>query len=74
MAAGLSNALYAACLQRAAATLGGYEVLGERLRISPRLLERWAEGKGVVDEAVFLKLVDIVLERKIIPTRSSLEV
>jgi hypothetical protein len=69
----LSNTLYAACIQRAAALLGGYEPLAERLGISPRLLERWAGGKGFADETIFLKIVDIVLERQITPTRSSPE-
>jgi hypothetical protein len=69
----LSNPLYAACIQRAAAMVGGYEALGERLGIPPRLLERWARGKGFVDETIFLKIVDIVLERRVIPTQSSPE-
>jgi len=69
----LSNALYAASIQRAAALLGGYEALGEELRISPRVLERWAAGKGIVDEAIFLKIVDIVLAQGVIPIRSSPE-
>jgi hypothetical protein len=71
--AALSNALFAACIRRAADALGGYEALGEHLRISPRLLERWADGHGVPDETIFLRIVDIVLERRVIPTRSSPE-
>jgi len=69
----LSNALYAACIQRAAVVLGGYEALGERLGIAPRLLERWAKGAGIADETIFLKIVDIVLESRFTPTRSSPE-
>jgi hypothetical protein len=67
----LSNSLYAACIQRAALMLGGYEALGRELGISPRLLERWADRRGVPDEGVFLKVVDLVLERRFTPTQSS---
>jgi hypothetical protein len=67
----LSNALFAACIRRAAGILGGYEALGEQLGIPPPLLEHWASGRGSADEATFLRVVDIVLERRFIPTRSS---
>ena len=70
----LSNTLYAACIQRAAAMLGGFDALGEKLAISPRMLERWANGKGLVDEAIFLRIVDIVVDNQVTPTRSSPEV
>lgn len=73
MTAVLSSALYAACIRRAADMLGGYEALGEQLKIPPRALERWALGRGVPDETIFLRIVDIVLERPVIPTRSSPE-
>jgi hypothetical protein len=58
----LRNPLYAACIQRAARQVGGYDVLGSCLRVPPQLLERWAHGEGVAPPVVFLKVVDILLE------------
>lgn len=56
------NALYAACIQRAAQRLGGYDALAARLKVSAALLERWASSESGASEAVFLKIVDILLE------------
>jgi hypothetical protein len=55
------NALYAACIRRAAQRLGGYDALAARLKVPAALLERWASS-GTVNPAVFLKIVDILLE------------
>ena len=70
--------LYAACIERAAALLGGYEALAARLNIPARTLERWARGEGLGARWVFLKAIDILLEEQLrkpppIPTRSSPE-
>ena len=54
------NPLYAACINRAAALLGGFEPLGERLHISPRTLSWWAKGVGAPTDAQFLDLVDLL--------------
>jgi hypothetical protein len=62
-----SNPLYAVCIQRAARLLGGYDALGARLDISPQVLERWAEGYGIISEVVFLQVVDILLEAHLHP-------
>jgi|RhiMetdeSRZDD1v2_1073273.scaffolds.fasta_scaffold2433216_1 hypothetical protein len=56
------NPLYAACIRRAAQRLGGYDALAARLKVSGALLERWASSEGGASEALFLKIVDILLE------------
>ena len=56
------NALYAACIRRAAQRLGGYDALAARLNISATLLERCAHQEAWASESVFLQLVDILFE------------
>jgi hypothetical protein len=57
------NPLYAECLQRAAAELGGCAQLGARLGVPARLVERWAQGRSPVPADIFLKVVDLLQER-----------
>jgi hypothetical protein len=45
--------------------LGGYAALGKRLGRSPKVLERWARGEGDGGEAVFLQIVDILMEESL---------
>jgi hypothetical protein len=59
------NPLYAVCIQRAAQLLGGYDALGARLELSPKILRRWASGHGDAGETVFLRIVDILLDESI---------
>jgi hypothetical protein len=59
------NPLYAECVQRAAALVGGYAALGARLGVPPPAVERWACGREAVPERVFLRLVDILLEKRL---------
>jgi hypothetical protein len=61
----LRDPLYAECIRRAAQLLGGYAALGARLGRSPQVLERWARGEGDAGEAVFLRIVDILLDESI---------
>ncbi len=56
------NPLYGACVRRAAQLLGGFEQLGARLGIDPRILQQWGQGIGAPGEYLFLKIVDIVLD------------
>jgi hypothetical protein len=55
------NSLYAACIRRAAQRLGGYDALAARMKVPAALLERWADS-GEVNQSVFLKIVDLLLE------------
>lgn len=66
--------LYAACIDRAAARVGGYEALAARLNVPAETLWRWAHGDGLGSRWAFLKAIDILLETDApppIPTRSS---
>ena len=56
------NALYAACIRRAARRLGGYDALAARVGVSATLLERCARREAWASESVFLRIVDILLE------------
>lgn len=62
------NPLYAACVSRAAALKGGFEELGAALGVRPARLQRWAEGVGAPPDAVFLKIVDLLLDDGVDPS------
>jgi hypothetical protein len=49
-------------LRRAAAIAGGLVPLGARIRVDVTLLERWLSGDRKIPDAIFLRLVDIVLQ------------
>jgi hypothetical protein len=56
------NPLYAACVSRAAALVGGFDQLGAQLGVKPARLRKWAEGVGEPPQAVFLRIVDLLLD------------
>jgi DNA-binding transcriptional regulator YdaS (Cro superfamily) len=45
--------------------LGGIDALAERLQVHPAVLNLWMQGTVALPEEVFLKVVDVVLERDI---------
>lgn len=47
-------------LALAAKTLGGVQVLAERLGVEPPILERWMAGEAVPPYDIFLKALDVV--------------
>lgn len=61
------NPLYAECVRRSAALVGGYAALGARLGVPKALVERWAAGRSALPERVFLRVVDILLENGAAP-------
>jgi hypothetical protein len=61
----VGNPIHERTLLRAAGILGGLDPLAERLRVHPALLGMWMRGTMVLPQDVFLKVVDIVLERDI---------
>jgi hypothetical protein len=65
------NPLYAACVLRAAALKGGFEQLGAELGLKPARVQRWAEGIGSPPDAIFLKIVDLLLDDGVDPTVAS---
>ena len=52
--------VYSRTLERAALILGGTEVLCERVKVEPALLESWIAGRGTPPTEVFLRAVDII--------------
>jgi hypothetical protein len=57
-----ANPLYARCVERAAQLLGGYGELANEVGASVRQLEAWARGEATPPTAVFLQIIDIVLD------------
>src|SRR3954464_5558981 len=51
---------FAVVLQRAAAIVGGPDLLCARLRVPPDLLHRWLTGQRKAPAAIFLQAVDII--------------
>lgn len=49
-------------LEHAATLTGGVEKLAEKLAISERLLEHYLSGAGAVPDALFVRLVDVLVE------------
>lgn len=58
-----ANPLYRHCIRRAADLLGGFDNLGTHIDVNPRLLKLWADGVGAPADAIFLKIIDIVLDK-----------
>jgi hypothetical protein len=65
------NPLYAACVWRAAALKGGFDQLGAALGVKPGRLQKWAEGVGAPPDAMFLKIVDLLLDDGVDPAMAS---
>jgi hypothetical protein len=65
------NLLYSHCIKRAAELLGGFDNLGAHIGVDPQDLARWASGAGAPSDAIFLKIVDIVLDKQLGTPRSS---
>ena len=61
----VANPIYERVLLRAAGILGGVDALAERLQVHPALLGMWMRGSIALPQDVFLKVVDILLERDI---------
>ena len=61
----MANPIQERVLLRAAGVLGGVDALAERLQVHPALLGMWMRGTVALPQEVFLKVVDIVLERDI---------
>src|SRR3954463_10580774 len=51
---------FAVLLQRAAAIVGGPDLLCARLRVAPDLLHRWLTGQRKAPAAIFLQAADII--------------
>jgi len=61
----MGNPIHERTLLRAAGILGGVDALAERLQVHPALLGMWMRGTMALPADVFLKVVDILLERDV---------
>jgi hypothetical protein len=61
----VGNPIHERALLRAAGILGGIDSLAERLQVHPAVLTMWLRGTASLPPDVFLKVVDILLERDI---------
>jgi hypothetical protein len=59
----MENAVHTRSLKRATELLGGAEALATYLNRSPTLVCRWLDGSLPVPDSVFLKVVDLLLDR-----------
>ena len=57
-----ANPLYARCVRRAAELAGGYEALSEHVEVSVRQLKAWGDGEGTPPTAIFLRIIDLILD------------
>lgn len=66
----MRETLYTRALRRASELLGGENVLAARLRVSRTAVTLWMSGLAGVPDDVFLKVVDLLLERKLSDMRA----
>jgi len=59
----MGKALYIESVEDAAAIAGGYERLAAALGVSPEEVQSWSAGSAKPESTVFLRLLEIVLER-----------
>jgi hypothetical protein len=50
-------------LKRAVESCGGLEAVAAALQESPRQIQEWLDGGGFISNDVFLRIVDVLLER-----------
>lgn len=52
----------AVAFERAAAMLGGYAELAQRLNVSPRQVDYWVRDIGTPPDTVFFDVLDIIIQ------------
>jgi DNA-binding transcriptional regulator YdaS (Cro superfamily) len=65
------NTIHARSIQRAAEIAGGAGALAFYLKVPSDRLEAWAKGAEEVPPAIFLKVVDIILDRQLSEIRAA---
>jgi len=61
----MPSTLHYLAMHRAVELLGGPDALAALLEVSPRVVNRWMNGTLDIPQRVFLRVVDIVLEKEI---------
>ena len=67
----MGSTIHSSSIQRAAGIAGGPAALASELRVPVDLVEAWAQGVEEVPPAIFLKVVDILLERQLSEIRAA---
>jgi hypothetical protein len=57
----MGKALYIESVEHAAAIAGGYERLAAELGVSTGEVESWSAGTAIPESAVFLRLIELLL-------------
>jgi hypothetical protein len=60
----MGRALYIESVEDAAALAGGYERLAAELGVSAAEVESWSAGSAIPESAVFLRLIELVIDAK----------
>lgn len=58
----MASSVYSRALQKAAELMGSYDKLARHLLVPASDLQRWIDGKGTPPTAIFLKVVDYILD------------
>lgn len=67
----MAQSVYSRALQKAAELMGSYDKLSRHLLVPASDLQRWIDGKGVPPTAIFLKVVDFILDETQAPNGES---
>jgi hypothetical protein len=66
----MANRTHVQALQRASAILGGFPQLRGHLKVSAVALALWMSGQAAPPTEVFLKVVDLIVERDVSDLKS----
>ena len=61
----MAKEVHARALKRAAVIRGGEDLLRQELNAQPDLFERWKQGAEEMPPDVFLRIVDIIVEKEV---------
>jgi hypothetical protein len=67
----LPSSVYSRALQKAAELMGSYDKLSRYLLVPSSDLQRWIDGKAVPPTAIFLRVVDYILDETQPPSGES---
>jgi hypothetical protein len=59
----VATSIHSRALQKAAELLGGQARLCRHLQVPSEVLQAWIEDRAVPPQALFLRVVDVILER-----------
>ncbi|HWA36765.1 MAG TPA: hypothetical protein VG873_02785 [Burkholderiales bacterium] len=66
----MGSSVYSRALQKAAELMGSYQKLSRYLQVPAADLQRWIDDKAIPPVAVFLKVIDFILDESPPPAES----